>query len=1021
MATVDIPFTKGQHEEADSKLLPQGLFVSLTDCRYRKDGKLGVRNGYAIGSSVLQPVAAGDYAPSHSIYVYGRVDGNNPGRWYDHRPDNVYTSVSTTSTVPTVGVPRRVPLLRNSAFSICASDAAHLNGFIHVLYSDVDPATGASAGVYVRAFEALSGRVLLEQVVDSSGTNPKICVVGSTLMMFYASGNNIRLLSATWNGSAYTTVASTIVVAAATGRAFSFDIAPNSGTSCLLVYENAATAVRVGTVSTAGAFTPIYIQTTGNPARPSITLQPNGNIAMAWAEGATFVAGNLRYRVDTTAGGIVTAATTIDSSGQVAGFPVVGPCASTSTFAVSWVDFEPSGGSIEWRVSRSGGALRRNGFQSVPVSKPFLGPNGSTLMWVTDSSYQGLIGAADGAFPSYFLVDVDSAAVSTYPSAIIEASACAGEALSGANYISSPARTFFDPRRFSIAPASVLPVPSATAVATVLPVLGPGRYDADLVRLDTAPLADRLLPAQINAQLIFSGARQVQFDGGIVHDSPFAQFPQFLTAQVSHGGGALSAGTYEYTVIYEWYDAGGRRCRSAPATPISVVTVANDQVLLSFVAPCSLNFALTSATTVRVVVRVYRTQVGESVFQLINDTFGVALTTQAVCSYQDGASDASIADNEILYTQGGDGGESSTLENDQPPPCRFLWAGQDRLIAGGLEIAEEVQFSKLRGPGQPMQWHNGSDYKLRIGAENTGVAEMDGTYFLFGRDNIWTSTGAGPFDDGSGSPFGSPVKLPTDFGCVSQRSMLLTGLGLIFQSAVGFAIIPRGGNAPDRTIGDAVRDTVAAFSLCTASAYNKATGTAYWAMVDAATGTVGRLLVFDTRMREWYVDVVNGGRAIKTLNIYNDRLVIDGQMIETPGAYVDDDGVLSPSNVVLTWETGDIRLFGQNGWGRYRKVQLLGELRDVTNTFNLTLAVSYDSGQTYGENAAWPRLNLGTAVGDAINGAEHMFVIQRTGAVRLKGSIATTVPTEGVIFNGLSLEGVAAPGMKRQPNSMRAP
>lgn len=1035
MATFSIPFSRGQHEEADEKLLPQGLFTSLQNARYKKDGRLGVRNGYALASGTAgQPVGAGDFGPKHSVYVRDRVAAGVSGTWFDHRPDGVFTGGSVQGTaVTSVGVPRRLALVRNISGTVMSSDIAQNQGFVFVAWQGYDLTTGVSSGVFLSAYESKSGRLVATQLVDSSGTNPKLTIIGTGLAsdgiyVFFADsgGAAIKYGLFTFSGSAFTivTIGLTLVSAAA-GRNFSFDVCPNNTTTCILAYESGAATIRVGTVDLASVFTQIYTQATTNPARIALAKLSTGNIAMAYAMGATFNTGNLSYRIDTPAGASVVAATSLDSSGLVSGYPVAGPSVIASGVAILWMVQTAGLRQLLW--FRTGNIVTNLGYNLTPVSRPFTGYQSSCLCWCVDENYHGLIGTIDGAFPTYRLVDLDYINVGFTATNVggqpVEASACQGAALSGANYLTSAAyQTQLDPRRSTVSLTSLLTVPSPTAVGTVLPVLGSGKYDADLVRLDSAQLADRLMPAKIGGELYFSGSRIATFDGSQFHEAGFLQFPEYVSATANATGGTLSAGIYQYVALYVWYDAAGRKYRSAPSIPITVTAVANGSISLTVAAPhCSdkykngLNIQVTS-----VAAEIYRTLVGEDIFQLVNATKPLTWNAAgSVSVYVDTISDATLAAQELIYTQGVEGGNSGLLENDEPPPCRFLWAGSDRLIAGGLEIAEQVQFSKLRVDGEPMQWHNDVLYKLRVGGEVTSVAEMDGTWFIFCRDVIYASQGAGPSDNGTGDPFGEPQKLPADFGCVSNRSMLLTGAGLVFQSQVGFAIIARGGGAPTRAFGDVIRDTVTSFPLCSASVYNQATGTAYWAMLNSA-GTAGRLLVFDTRINEWSVDNVNNGRAVKTLDVYNDLLVIDGQLVETPGVYLDNDGSTS-TNVVPIWITGDIRAFGPNGWGRYRKVQLLAEARDVTVAWTLQLDVSYDSGKTFGETATWTRANLATAIGDAIDGAEHMFVTQRADAVRLRGTLSTPSATEGVVFNALSLEVFQTGGLKKQPNTMRAP
>jgi len=178
------------------------------------------------------------------------------------------------------------------------------------------------------------------------------------------------------------------------------------------------------------------------------------------------------------------------------------------------------------------------------------------------------------------------------------------------------------------------------------------------------------------------------------------------------------------------------------------------------------------------------------------------------------------------------------------------------------------------------------------------------------------------------------------------------------------------------------------------------------------------LIVYDIRIGEWYVDNFYN-RAIKTLAVYNGKLVIDGDIFET-AVFTDDDTGAKADAIVPTLTTGDIRAFGMNGWGRYRKVQLEGEARDVSVAWSVTMDVSYDSGKTFTTEATWTRANIAAAIDDAIEGAEHFFLTQKTPSIRLRFSVSSPSPTEGLIFNGLTLEVFPQGGIERKANNMRA-
>src|SRR6185436_17856552 len=122
--------------------------------------------------------------------------------------------------------------------------------------------------------------------------------------------------------------------------------------------------------------------------------------------------------------------------------------------------------------------------------------------------------------------------------------------------------------------------------------------------------------------------------------------------------------------------------------------------------------------------------------------------------------------------------------NDEPPPCRYMWAGNDRVIMGGLEDPSEYRFSKLLFPGEPLQFTNDDAFKGHVDAEVTAVSCMDGIWYVFTRDSIFAVTGDGPDDMGNGF-FAEPRRVSSVVGCVSHRSLVEIAEGMLFFARDG--------------------------------------------------------------------------------------------------------------------------------------------------------------------------------------------------------------------------------------------
>jgi regulator of extracellular matrix RemA (YlzA/DUF370 family) len=539
-----------------------------------------------------------------------------------------------------------------------------------------------------------------------------------------------------------------------------------------------------------------------------------------------------------------------------------------------------------------------------------------------------------------------------------------------------------------------------------------------LIRIEAGDFVETFASASLNRQLFFSGPIVSVYDGQTLLDDGSPRLPVIESgAGTIIGGGAMPLGTFLYTVVFEWIDGLGYRHLSAPSLPFSVTlagaqNAATVEVTIPAVTPKTIGNAAR-----QMAVRLYRTQAGGTIFyDVANATYTIGQNFFLSCV--DTFSDTTIATHEILYTQGARGGLSGLHERDCAPAARYITAGSSRLLLGGMDNPYQVQWSLLQFDGEPMYWANDAQWRATVDGRISAVAELDGTWIIGTLDTIWTVNGDGPDDNGAGS-FGLPKRLPSSVGILSHKSIIKFGGGLLYQSRRGFELIPRGGGEP-QWIGEPMRDTLLLFPYVTAAVFNQAEQVAYWAVCDASA-TVGRLIVYDVVLREWYVDTFYG-RVIRALSVYDGKLVIDGAIRES-SAWTDDDTGAKTDAVaaIASLVTGDLRPFGPTGWGRIKKTQILGEARDVGVSWSLTLDVSYDSGQTFSESATpWPVASLATAPGDAIDGADHAFIIQRTNRIRLRFGISAPSPTEGMVFHGVQLEIAPADGSKRQPSSMRA-
>jgi hypothetical protein len=555
-----------------------------------------------------------------------------------------------------------------------------------------------------------------------------------------------------------------------------------------------------------------------------------------------------------------------------------------------------------------------------------------------------------------------------------------------------------------------------SAVAYLPIWLGHGVYGCDVVALE--PGASRQA-AKLNGETLFAGNSLHTFDGDLLVDAGLRDGPEIQTIVPSAGGITLPTGMYQYCAIWEWYDAGGRRHRSPPCRPY-VQTYSDAWAIAHVYCYPREGQWLATQTAGRqgVLCVVYRTTKDGTIFYRLPVAANV--NAQSVDGYAcvdviDTFSDATIVTGEVLYTQGDRGGASGLLPNDPPPPCRYVCSGNDRAMIGGLEQRNEVRWSKLVYPGEGIAWSDDMAFRAQVPGTVTGVAFLDGAWYIFTREAIFQISGGGPDDTGSGA-FSEARIVQSEVGCIDGRSIVSTGDGILFQAGADrIYLLPRGGNTPI-WISQQVRDVLAAYpTIVGAAVVAQANAIALACVRDNGHGAI---VWYDVRTHEWMHDELL--IAPTTLATQNGALLISGQVLETPGAYAENPRGLADA-AALTYEivTGDIRPFGPEGQGRVRKVVILGEYRAQGS---LTVYVSYDAGLTWTDYATYGFGPFDShSVGEEfaiehrlkyVRGCPYRFKIQVTCGFGFTGSVH---PTEGATISALSFELFPSAGTRRLP------
>jgi hypothetical protein len=463
-----------------------------------------------------------------------------------------------------------------------------------------------------------------------------------------------------------------------------------------------------------------------------------------------------------------------------------------------------------------------------------------------------------------------------------------------------------------------------------------------LASLDFAALP---LTLEMSENLHVTGGVLWMFDGARVVEHGFHLFPENLAAAASETGGAVDAGQHQYVAVYEWTDNAGLVHRSAPSVPVTVTTTGSTASVALTIPTLRL-----TAKSSPVSIAVYGTQADQAIFYrltslsspLVNDSTADSVTftvTQA---------DSVIAGNEQLYTTGGE------VENIAPPAPLVLASYRNRAVLVPSENPLSWWFSKKLVPGAPVEFSDSFVQAMdQRGGGITAAASMDEKLILFKRSQLFVVVGDGPSANGLQNDYSDPHQIPSDVGCISPRSLVLTPDGLMFQSEKGIYLLDR--SLAVQYVGDDV------------DAYRSSLVTAARLLSDTHevrfTLDNGIALVWNYLARQWSVSPsIDAADA----TIFQGRFTYlrpSGLVLqETPGTYT-DDGSLVRVKAKTAW----FSFAGLQGFQRVYRLLLLGEYK---GPHKITISIAYDFNP---EPAQVVTVDAEDLLGTPLYGADEAF------------------------------------------------
>lgn len=421
--------------------------------------------------------------------------------------------------------------------------------------------------------------------------------------------------------------------------------------------------------------------------------------------------------------------------------------------------------------------------------------------------------------------------------------------------------------------------------------------------------------AEINNSLMISGSLLKTFDGSICYEHGFLMYPEYVDL-VATTGGALSTGTYNYQVVFEWYDNQGQLYQSVPST-IKPITLSAGETAVTITFR---HLYMTEKTNVKICI--YRSTIATPLVLQKLETYDKSEINNPLTAsgtYTDILSDADIADNAFIYTYGG------MLDIITPSSAKIIRVYKNRAFIVTFENSTQIWFSKVWTLNEAISF---SDFQIiQMVKDSEPIVDLqviDDRLIIFKTNSIYTINGEGPGDDGNNSDYGYPSKI-SSFGCSEVSSILSVNNGFIFKGIKGFYLL-------DKSL------TIVYIGYEIKNFNNFEVISSLFSKNNIAKFFINdkKVLKFNTDKNIWSTDEFNFNCS-DMININNVNYIskTDGIVLkETDDIYFDDT-----NKIISSFETGWINLAGINGLERLYKIMIVGK---YLGSHSLKVSLKYD-------------------------------------------------------------------------------
>lgn len=549
---------------------------------------------------------------------------------------------------------------------------------------------------------------------------------------------------------------------------------------------------------------------------------------------------------------------------------------------------------------------------------------------------------------------------------------------------------------------------------------GVASYNAthcEVFRLDPGYHA-RMKALKVGNAVVNLGGCPGSYDGEQLVELALSLPPMMVRVAGAAGGaiGFTGGGVFYYKVVIEGVNARGERVFSATTLEAGVtLTAGQGTVNLWFRgAPLTSRADWYPTSDVNLFAVVYRTSEDQN--QVYYRVGRVSLNRWSLGyhTYQDTATDASIIDNEQIYTVGNE------LDSTALPSCSVGAVVDGRAWLRSDEFKNRLYHSKPLVPGRPPEFNHEFGY-VTLPFDVYGIEAQQGTCIAIGSDSVSVIEGRGPGATGQGEQFQQRT-IASGVGTASPMSVVATPRGTMFWSGKDWYLV--NGKFALETLSDA-SDTTRSYPVIRDSVVVDDDTTVRFLCQVAGAARLGntgsRILTFDWTNGKWSVHdpnlVANAADGVVRLNSLTVAggvpYVGAGEGVFQESGYADYEVVLvddvetrQAAFYPLVVETADLKTGNLDDFKRiWRAVLLLR--RKAAHGFNLYAA--YNGEPTYDLIHQWSETEI-TDTG-VLERLRHHMKRQKAAQVRLK--LEDTAPAAGGGSQGYEALGITLElGMK---------